>query len=51
MKEDLVAFLPLFITQEHGGAIKDTFEDTMKELAAILPKVCINIQVIMVSDY
>ena len=38
LKDDLSYFLPMFITTNHGSGIKGTFEDTMRELAQLLPK-------------
>lgn len=38
MKEPLKFFLPLYLHPNHGAAIKDQIEKTLREVAAILPK-------------
>jgi hypothetical protein len=38
MKEEIKYFLPMFINTTHGSAIKETFEETMLQLAVLLPK-------------
>ncbi|XP_069110768.1 uncharacterized protein [Argopecten irradians] len=38
MREDISFFLPMFIHSPHGSKIKDVFEATLRECAAILPK-------------
>lgn len=38
MKEDIKFFLPMYITPNHGAMIKETFENCLNEVAAILPK-------------
>ncbi|KAK3587844.1 hypothetical protein CHS0354_019713 [Potamilus streckersoni] len=38
MKEEIKYFLPMYIHPIHGSEIKETFENTLKEIAVILPK-------------